>query len=148
MHTEDETWMRRCLVLAEAAGERGDARVGAVIVRENQSIAEASEQVVLLNDPTAHAELLAIREACRELKTRDLSECVLYTNVEPCWMCAYAIRDTGIARVVIGVPVEDIGGATSRYPLLTDPEIPGWNAPPRLTWGVLEEACGALSARE
>ncbi len=143
---DDETYMRRCLELAEEAWRQGDAPVGTVITRGTQVVAEASEQVVLSNDPTAHAELLAVRAACRQLKTRDLSSCVLYTNAEPCWMCSYAIRGAGIMRVVIGLAVDGIGGATSRHPLLTDSSIPDWNPPPELTWGVLADECAALRA--
>ena len=126
--------MRRCLQLAEMAGRAGDAPVGAVIVRDGVILAEAFEQVRSPLDVAGHAEILAIRQACRELGSINLEGCTLCTNVEPCWMCSFAIRETGISRVVIGRPVTDVGGATSRYPLLTDPEIDGWGAPPTVEW--------------
>ncbi len=129
-----EEWMRRCVQLAREARERGEVGVGAVIVRDNTLLAEASEQIRTHLDVAGHAELLAIRQACRALGTLDLSGCTLYTNVEPCWMCAFALREAGISSVVIGAPVEDIGGVTSMYPLLTTPDIPGWKPPPTVVW--------------
>ena len=129
-----EVWMQRCLQLAQEAQERGEAAVGAVIVRDNALLAEASEQVNTRLDVTGHAELIAIRQTCQALGTIDLRGCTLYTNVEPCWMCSFAIRETGISEVVIGAPVADIGGATSSYPILTDLSINGWRTPPTVSW--------------
>jgi len=131
---EAARWMRRCLEVAEEARTGGDAPVGAVIVRNDELIAEAFEAVVSRQDGTAHAEMIAIRRACRALGTMDLSGSTLYTNVEPCWMCSFAIRETGIGQVVIGVPVEDIGGVTSRYPILSDSGVADWGPPPKITW--------------
>jgi tRNA(Arg) A34 adenosine deaminase TadA len=127
-------YMARCEELAAQARGQGEASVGAVIVRERHVIAEAMEQVVAQHDVTGHAELLAIRAACRNLNTFDLSGCTLYTNVEPCIMCSFAIRETGIEHVVIGRAVEEIGGATSRFPILTDDSIGSWRAPPFIEW--------------
>ena len=126
--------MRRCLELAEQARAQGDAAVGAVIVRGGEIIAEGVEGVRAGRDVTAHAELIAIRYACERLGTTHLSDCVLCTNVEPCWMCSYLIREARIPAVVIGVPVDDIGGLTSRYPLLSDDGIEGWGPPPAISW--------------
>ena len=130
----DDLWMRRCLQLAHEAAQRGDAPVGAVIVRNGLVLSEAGEQIKTAHDVAGHAELIAIRAACRELETMDLAGCTLYTNIEPCWMCSFAIRETGIDRVVIGVPIADIGGVTSRYPILSDAAINGWRTPPTLLW--------------
>lgn len=127
-------WMQCCLQLAEEARERGESAVGAVIVRDGALLAAASEQVKMSLDVTGHAELIAIRQACQKLGTLDLTDCTLYTNVEPCWMCSFAIRETGIRQVVIGTPVPDIGGATSPYPILTDASINEWRTPPRVSW--------------
>lgn len=135
--------MRRCLELAHSARAAGESPVGAVIVYGGEIIAEAAEQVRSGLDISGHAELIALRRACQSLGTMDLRECVLCTNVEPCWMCAFAIRETGIRSVVIGLPVPNIGGATSRHPILCDSEIAGWGPPPSLVWGVLAEECAA-----
>jgi len=138
--TDHTAWMSRCRLLAEQARERGNAAVGALVVQNMDIIAEAFELVTSQNDIAAHAELIAIRLACRSLGTSTLSDCVLYTNVEPCWMCSYAIRESGLAKVVIGRSIEDIGGVTSRYPILSDPAIEGWGPPPIIEWFSLSEA--------
>ncbi len=96
--SDDEDFMRRCLELGRIALQRGDAPVGSLIVLNKRIIAEGIESVKSKNDPTAHAEIEALREACRTLETIDLSGGTLYTNVEPCWMCSYAIRQTQISK--------------------------------------------------
>ena len=88
----DEAFMRRCLDLAQGARQRGDAPVGALIVRDGQVIAEAGERVDSALDIAGHAEIVAIRLACQVLGSLDLTGCILYTNAEPCVMCGYAIR--------------------------------------------------------
>jgi len=96
----------------------GEPAVGCIITREGALIAEAGESVHRLCDPTAHAELLAIRAACAALGTLDLHGCVLYSNVEPCHMCAYALREARIDRVVFQRRVGPIGGTQPTEPLL------------------------------
>jgi tRNA(adenine34) deaminase len=140
----DESFMRRCIDLAREARERGDAPVGALIVRDGLVIAEAGERVDSVLDIAGHAEIVAIQTACRLLGTLNLSGCMLYSNAEPCVMCAYAIRQTGISRVVFGATVPDMGGATSRYPILTAPDVSEWPEPPAVVAGVLVDECAAL----
>lgn len=141
---DDENLMRRCLELGRAALERGDAPVGAIIVRGGETVAKAVEAVKQINDPTAHAELLAVRRACEKLGTLDLSDSVLYTNVEPCWMCAYAIRQTKIKRVVFGSRNEQVGGYSSRFQVLLDENL---KLPiPGIDHGVLRRECDSLLA--
>lgn len=136
--------MQQAIRLARIALERGDTAVGSVVVCNGRIVAEGIESVRRENDPTAHAELKAVREACRVLGSRDLSGCTLYTTVEPCWMCSFGIRSTRVARVVTGRAVPQIGGISSKYPVLTDPGIPNWPPPPQVTIGVLEQECEAL----
>lgn len=138
----DEDFMRRCLELGEIALQAGDAPVGSIIVLNNQIIAEAIETVKAKRDPTAHAETEALREACRMLETLDLSGATLYTNVEPCWMCSYAIRQTRISRVVFGSRNTKIGGASSKFAVLTDTnlKLPA----PEIAAGILEAECDCL----
>lgn len=140
----DEILMRRCIALARIARQRGDAPVGALIARDGQVIAEASERVDSALDVAGHAEVVAVQRACQALGTLDLSGCGLYTTAEPCFMCSYAIRQTGIGRVVIGAEVPAVGGVTSRYPILVAADIPGWPAPPSIAHGVFLEECEAL----
>ena len=119
----DEQMMRRCGELGKIALEHGDAPVGSLIVKKGEIIAEGIESMKLKNDPTAHAEIEAVRSACQKLETLDLSECVLYTNVEPCWMCSYAIRQTRIRRIVFGIRNEKIGGFSSHFKVLSDENL-------------------------
>ena len=144
----DEVLMRRCIALARIARQRADAPVGALVVRDGQVVAEASERVDSALDVAGHAEVVAVRRACQTLGTLDLTGCVLYTNAEPCFMCSYAIRQTGIGRVVIGAEVPAVGGVTSRYPILVAADIPGWPAPPVISNGVLRDECRAMFAPE
>ena len=112
--------MRQCLDLARVALEKGDSPVGSLIVKNGRVVARGIEAVKARSDPTAHAEIEALRSACERLRTLDLSGCVLYTNVEPCWMCSYAIRQTRIARVVFGLRNEKVGGLSSKFRVLVD----------------------------
>ncbi len=132
--TLDEFMMARCLVLAEQARQAGECAVGCVIVRDGEIVADAREQVNGALDVAGHAEVLALRGACQALGTLDLLGCTLYTNAEPCWMCSFAIRETGVSEVVIRAAVQAIGGATSRFPILSDPDVPGWRLPPVIRW--------------
>ncbi len=137
----DENLMRRCLTLARFALENGDAAVGCVIVSENEIVAEGIESVRQLRDPTAHAEVIAVRIACEKMQTLHLSDLVLYTNVEPCIMCAFAIRQTGIRRVVYGISNREVGGANSKFPVLADADFSAKFAPPETVIDVLPEEC-------
>lgn len=115
--------MDRCFELGGIARESGDAPVGSLIVKNHEIVAEGAESVKLKLDPSAHAELEAVRRACSALKTLDLSGCTLYTNVEPCWMCSYAIRQTRISRVVVARRNESIGGISSDFKVLLDKNL-------------------------
>lgn len=143
----DEAFMRRCLAVATTAGQRGDTAVGCVIVADGRELVNAGECVVSAGDIAGHAEIEAVRLACQRRGSFDLQGCVLYTTVEPCFLCAYAIRETRIARVVYGIPAGSIGGATSAYPILTADDIVNWGAPPMVTSGVLASECRALLER-
>ena len=140
-------FMRRCLELAEVAALAGDTAVGAVIVRDGDVVAEGIERTRAALDPSAHAEVEALRQACQHLVTLDLSGCSLYSTVEPCVLCGYAIRRTGIAHVVYGVPARQAGACTSAYAILSDRELEGWPKVPEITGGVLAGECLAALRR-
>jgi len=140
----DESYMRKCIEIGGRAARVAEAPVGAIVVRESRLVAQAGEEVKTTLDVTAHAEVVAIRRASRSMGTLDLSRCTLYTNVEPCVLCSYAIRRVSIARVVIGAPAGALGGVSSDHPILTEPGIPGFGAPPSFTQGVLLRECTAL----
>lgn len=134
--------MRRCIDLARVALEKGDSPVGSLIVKSGRVVARGIEAVKARSDPTAHAEVEALRSACERLQTLDLSGCVLYTNVEPCWMCSYAIRQTRIARVVFGLRNEKVGGLNSKFRVLVDDAL---KSPlPEIEAEILHEECRLL----
>ncbi|MDJ0721174.1 MAG: nucleoside deaminase [Desulfobacterales bacterium] len=139
-----QDYMRVCLDLARKGRAAGYLGIGALIVRKESIISEAHELLPHAWDVTGHAELLAVRRACERLNSHRLSCCTLLTTAEPCWMCAFAIRETGIEMVVIGAPTDDIGGLRSKYPILSDADVAGWGPPPRVITGVMAEDCAAL----
>jgi len=96
----DKLFLRRAIEIAENGIQNGGGPFGAVMVKDNKIISEASNRVVLNYDPTAHAEILAIRQASSVLKSHELNECTLYTSCEPCPMCLGAIYWSGIKKVV------------------------------------------------
>ena len=99
---KDEQCMREAIRLADESVERGGGPFGAVIVKNGEIVARGANSVTLDNDPTAHAEVKAIREACRTLGTFSLDGCVLYSSCEPCPMCLGAIYWAGISRIYYG----------------------------------------------
>ena len=99
---QDKEFMRRAIALASESVRRGGGPFGAVIVKDGEVVAEGSNSVTILNDPTAHAEVTAIREACRRLGTFHLEGCTVYTSCEPCPMCLGAIYWAGIKQIFYG----------------------------------------------
>ena len=104
---QDKTFMLEAIRLADESVNNGGGPFGAVIVRDGEIIAGSSNSVTVDNDPTAHAEVNTIRQACRKLGTFDLSDCVLYTSCEPCPMCLGAIYWARIKRVYYGNTKKD-----------------------------------------
>ncbi|WP_417666649.1 nucleoside deaminase [Roseibium sp.] len=97
-----DTFMAAALEQAELAAQRGEVPVGAVLVKDDEIIARNGNRTLELHDPTAHAEVLVIREACATLKTQRLTDCDLYVTLEPCPMCAAAISFARIRRLYFG----------------------------------------------
>lgn len=104
----DPTPMEMALHQARLAADRGEVPVGAVIMRGGEILAQTGNRTLELNDPTAHAEVLVIREACKVLGTQRLPDCDLYVTLEPCTLCATAISFARIRRLYIGA--EDVKG--------------------------------------
>lgn len=117
---EHAEWMRLALAEASAALVTGDVPVGAVVVRNGEVIATGRNERELHEDPTAHAELLAIREAARVTGDRHLTDCTLVVTLEPCVMCAGAIVAARIPTVVFGAWDAKAGAAGSLYDVLRD----------------------------
>ena len=99
---QDKEFMRQAIRLANESVERGGGPFGAVIVKDGEIVAGSSNSVTIDNDPTAHAEVNTIREACRKLRTFDLSGCTIYTSCEPCPMCLGAIYWARIGKIFYG----------------------------------------------
>jgi tRNA(adenine34) deaminase len=142
----DERYVRRCLALARHALAASEVPVGALVVLEGRVVGEGHERTRDRLDPAAHAEVEALRAACRTLATLDLTGATLYTTVEPCVLCAYALRYTRIHRVVFGMVAGTLGGVTGPCALLTDTTAFAGIAPPLVTAGVLADECGRLLA--
>jgi tRNA(adenine34) deaminase len=141
MMLDDERWMREALGQAGEAAAAGDVPVGAVIVRDGQVIARAANRTVRDQDPTGHAELLAIREASKVVGDWRLQGCTLYVTLEPCAMCAGAIVLARLDRVVFGAFDDKAGMAGSIVDLLRHPRL---NHRPQVLAGVLAAETGAL----
>jgi len=139
--------MRRCLAIAEESLRIGETPVGSLIVRGDRILGEGLEGTRTRLDPSAHAEVQAIRAACQNAQTLDLSGATLYTTVEPCVLCAYAIRRAKISAVVYGIAAGQAGGITSRYDILVDRDLTGWAPPPEIEAGVLAAECRAILER-
>jgi tRNA(adenine34) deaminase len=137
----DAHFMGEALRQAVRAGEAGEVPVGAVVVREGRVIARACNQVELLKDATAHAEMLAITQAEQSVGDWRLTDCTLYVTKEPCPMCAGAIVHVRFARVVFGASDAKGGAAGSALNLL---QFPGLNHRCEITAGVRGEECAAL----
>ena len=137
----DERLMRRALGLAEAAGGHGDVPVGAVLARGEDVLGEAGNERELRRDPTAHAELLALREAASVLGGWRLPETVLYVTLEPCAMCAGAIALARVPRLVFGAADPKTGAAGGVIDLFAEPVV---NHRPAVTSGLLEAEAAVL----
>ena len=104
---QDKTFMREAIRLADESVKNGGGPFGAVIVKDGEIVAGCANSVTIDNDPTAHAEVNTIRQACRKLGTFDLSDCVIYTSCEPCPMCLGAIYWARIKRIYYGNTKKD-----------------------------------------
>jgi tRNA(adenine34) deaminase len=133
--------MQAALAMARAAMAMGEVPVGAVVVHRGRIIAQAFNLRETLDDPTAHAERLALTLAGRALGTWRLENCTLYVTLEPCPMCAGAIVQGRVARVVYGVTDPKAGACHTLYHLLSDPRL---NHRAEVEGGLLADECGAL----
>ncbi|AZS43014.1 tRNA-specific adenosine deaminase [Microbacterium oleivorans] len=122
--TADDAAMTRALDLAAAAPRHGDVPVGAVVTREGRVVGEGSNVRERDGDPLAHAEIVALRAAASALGSWNLEDCTLVVTLEPCVMCAGAILQTRIGRVVFGAWDEKAGAAGSIHDLLRDRRMP------------------------
>ena len=136
-----EHFMRQAIDLAQQAATEDEVPVGAIIVHRHQVIAAAYNQREQLNDPTAHAEMIAITQAASHLNSWRLEECELYVTLEPCPMCAGAILQSRIPKVYYGASDPKAGAVDSLYNLLTDVRL---NHRSQVLGGILGDQCGRL----
>lgn len=141
MTAEHEKYMRRCLELAAMSKEKGKTAVGSVVVKDRKIIAAGMEGAEDLPDILSHAEVMAIINAAKYTGSEDLSDCALYTTVEPCFMCSYLIRKTKIKKVIFGVRTKDTGGVSSAFPFLLSDKVLHWPPPPQIVEGILAVEC-------
>jgi tRNA(adenine34) deaminase len=144
----DAIMMRRCIALAQSAGQSGEYPFAAVIARRGEFVCESLNMVKVERDVTRYAEMVAIASAQKKLRTTSLDDCTLYSTVEPCAMCSYAIRETRIGRVVFSLRSPFMGGH-SRWKVLTDsnlssalPEV--FAPPPTVLSGYLQHDVQAV----
>lgn len=137
----DEQWMRHALRLAQRAEDQGEVPVGAVLVQEERCVAEGWNQPIQTNDPSAHAEIMALRHAGRRLRNYRLLDTTLYVTLEPCVMCMGAIAHARVRRLVFGA-YDPKRGAVCHALQLSD--APFLNHRLEWTGGVLERPCSEL----
>jgi tRNA(adenine34) deaminase len=137
----DEQYMEMALAEARNADAAGEVPVGAVIVVEGVVVARAFNQPISTNDPTAHAEMVALREAARKVGNYRLATASMYCTLEPCMMCAGGMIHARIPRLVFGALDPKAGSAGSIYNVLTDPRL---NHHVDVVVGIRQAECGAL----
>ena len=142
MNTEaDRFYMRSALLLAQQAANNGEVPVGAVIVKDGEIIGYGSNATISNHDPSAHAEIQALRQAAQFLGNYRLIDCTLYVTLEPCAMCAGAIQHARIARLVFGASDPKTGACGSVLNLMDEAKL---NHHCTVTSGILGEECGAI----
>ena len=137
----DEIWMKEALLLAKRAGDEEEVPVGAVVVRQGKIIGRGWNRNIGLHDPSAHAEIMAMREAGAVLGNYRLSACTLYATLEPCMMCAGAMIHARLDRIVFGAHDPKTGAAGGKFDLLGDP---AHNHAPLVDGGCLKDKCATL----
>jgi tRNA(adenine34) deaminase len=138
---DDEYFMRLALREAELAREEGDVPIGAVVVRAGEVVAVGRNERELRQDPTAHAEILALREAAAAAGSWRVLDATLYVTLEPCAMCAGAIVLARVPRVLFGASDPKAGAAGSVLDVLDEPSL---NHRPEVAGGLLGQECGEL----
>jgi tRNA(adenine34) deaminase len=128
-----EYWMQQALALAQAAADAGEVPVGAIVVKDGMIVAQ--------HDPTAHAEIMALRDAAQTLGNYRLIDCTLYVTLEPCAMCTGAIQHARIAHLVFGASDTKTGACGSVVNLMAEPKL---NHHCEVISGVLAKQCGAV----
>ena len=141
---KDFDYMKIALEEAQAAFLKDEVPVGAVVVHEGEILARAHNSPISLKDPSAHAEMLALRQAAETIGNYRLVGAELYVTLEPCVMCAGAIVQARLSRVIFGARDPKCGAVTSLYNILADKRL---NHQVGITEGILQEDCGEIMSR-
>ena len=139
--TIDKDWMQRCLELSRKAEQEGEVPVGAVVVLDNDCIGEGWNRPISTNDPTGHAEIIALRAAALHQDNYRLPDTTLYVTLEPCVMCAGAIIHARVSRVVFGAYDAKAGAVSSVFNILGTDRL---NHVVDVTGGVMESECAGV----
>lgn len=137
----DIDFMQQAIVLAMQAAAQKEVPVGAIVVKDGVVIGRGSNSPISLNDPSAHAEMLALRDAAKNIGNYRLVDCTLYVTLEPCAMCAGVIQHARIARLVYGAADPKTGACGSVVDLMSEPKL---NHHTQVDAGILAEDCGHL----
>lgn len=137
----DAAWMQLALEQARLAAQAGEVPVGSLVIKDGEIVALGRNRNLLDNDPTAHAEIIALRQAAARLGNHRLIGCTLYTTIEPCSMCAGALIHARISRLVYGASDPKAGAAGSVLQVLNHPQL---NHKMEVTSGVLADQCSAI----
>ncbi|OAM52657.1 tRNA-specific adenosine deaminase [Methylovorus sp. MM2] len=140
----DNEYMQIALQLAQQAADSGEVPVGAIIVKDGEIIGRGSNSPIGLHDPTAHAEIAALRDAAQKLGNYRLPDCTLYVTLEPCAMCSGAIQHARISRLVYGANDPKTGACGSVVDLMAEDRL---NHHTEVVSGILAEECGAMLTR-
>lgn len=133
--------MREAMLLAGQAAERGEVPVGAVVVKDGEIVGRGSNAPIGMHDPSAHAEILAMRDAAKNIGNYRLVDCSLYVTLEPCAMCAGAIQHARIGKLIFGAKDPKTGACGSVVNLMAEDKL---NHHTDINAGILESECGQL----
>ncbi len=139
--TQHEHFMQQALVLAQQAAQLGEVPVGAIVVKNGEIIGRGSNAPIGQHDPTAHAEIIAMRQAAQHLGNYRLVNCTLYVTLEPCAMCSGAIQHARIAQLIFGASDPKTGACGSVINLMSEPKL---NHHTEVLGGILATECGAI----
>jgi tRNA(adenine34) deaminase len=140
-HPRDEFYMRLALELAQKAAQSGEVPVGAILVKNGEIIGRGANAPISTNDPSAHAEIIAIRDAAKHLENYRLVDCTLYVTLEPCAMCTGAIQHARIARLVYGANDPKTGACGSVINLMAENKL---NHHTEISGGIMASECGLV----
>lgn len=147
MQQDFEKCMHQCIALAEIALKNGNPPVGAIVTFEDSIIGRGIESGKSTGDITNHAEIIAIRDAINNGHSNKLHKAKMFTTHEPCIMCSYVIRHYQLPHIIYGTSVPFIGGATSKFNILSTEDVPKWGKKPVITEGICVMECNELTAK-